>query len=52
MVAATDKKTSMYVTEVGWSSEEGGNWLNLGAHRPDAMINKAYKYFTSHRGSR
>ena len=49
MVAAKDKKTSMYVTEIGWSSEDGGNWLNLGSAGQTTMINKAYKYFTTQR---
>ena len=49
MVRAKDKKTGMYVTEVGWSSEEGGNWLNLGSTGQAAMIRKAYKYFTTNR---
>ena len=30
MVASRDRRTGLYVTEIGWSSEEGGNWLNLG----------------------
>ena len=49
MVTAKDKRTSMYVTEIGWSSEDGGNWLNLGATGQVSMINKAYKYFTKQR---
>ena len=50
MVAARDKRTSMYVTEVGWSSESGGNWLNLGPAGQVSMINKVYGYLTSQRG--
>ena len=49
MVAAKDKRTSMYVTEIGWSSEDGGNWLNLGSSGQVSMIKKAYKYFTTQR---
>ena len=49
MVAARDKRTSMYVTEVGWSSENGGNWLNLGPAGQVKMIKKVYKYFTTQR---
>ena len=49
MVAARDKRTAMYVTEVGWSSENGGNWLNLGPAGQVKMIKKAYKYFTTQR---
>ena len=49
MIAARDKRTAMYVTEIGWSSENGGNWLNLGTSGQVAMIRKAYKYFTTQR---
>ena len=40
MVEARDKRTGMYVTEVGWSSVKGGNWLNLGVIGQASMINK------------
>ena len=49
MVEADDERTGMYVTEVGWSSVKGGNWLNLGATGQASMITKAYRYFTAQR---
>ena len=39
----------MYVTEIGWSSENGGNWLNLGPAGQVTMIKKVYKYLTTER---
>ena len=50
MKRAHDCSASMWVTEIGWGSEEGGNPLNRGLAGQAESLSKAYKYFLAKRG--
>ena len=50
MKRAHDAKASMWVTEIGWGSEEGGNPLNRGVAGQAESLSSAYSWFLANRG--
>ena len=49
IVAASDDDGEMWVTEIGWSSEEGKNPLQRGPEGQGELLGDAFGYFTSKR---
>ena len=50
MQRAHDSSASMWVTEIGWGSEEGGNPLNRGSAGQASSLSQAYSWFLKKRG--
>ncbi|MQA76143.1 MAG: hypothetical protein GEU88_17710 [Solirubrobacterales bacterium] len=50
MVRARDRRADMWVTEIGWGSDRGGNPLNRGRRGQAKRLAQAYRYFRSNRG--
>jgi hypothetical protein len=49
MKDARDSRTSMWITEIGWGSQAGGNPLNRGLEGQAQRLTQAYKYFQKRR---
>ncbi|MQA76176.1 MAG: hypothetical protein GEU88_17890 [Solirubrobacterales bacterium] len=44
-----DPNADLWITELGWSSADGGNPLNRGRRGQAARLKQAFKYFEKHR---
>ena len=49
MKQADDAATSLWVTEIGWGSANGGNPLNRGLSGQAERLKQAFKYFSKNR---
>ena len=49
MKQARDSRTSLWITEIGWGSQSGGNPLNRGLNGQAQRLKEAYKYFQKRR---
>ncbi|MQA76175.1 MAG: hypothetical protein GEU88_17885 [Solirubrobacterales bacterium] len=49
MKKAKDKRTDLWITELGWGSAKGGNPLNRGTKGQAKRLKGAFKYFKKHR---
>jgi hypothetical protein len=49
MAKGKDKRAGLWITELGWSSEKGGNPLNRGPKGQADRLKEAFKYFRKQR---
>ncbi len=51
MIAADDGEAEIWITEIGWSSEEGANPLQRGVQGQSDLLGQALGYFTTKRAA-